>query len=67
MNMVLEGGLKVNIHILDLEVMWFQHDPLVGIGIFYLTIRFQMLYRCRVVKQLTVVQQRTLIVNRYTV
>ena len=42
--------------ILDLDVMSFRHDPLVGMGIFYIAIKSQTLNRSRVVKWLTVVQ-----------
>ena len=52
---------------LDPDVMSFRHDPLVGIGIFYLAIKFQMLNRSRVVKWLTVIQQPILEFNKYTV
>ena len=55
------------LHILDPDVMRFRHDPLVGIGIFYLAIKSQTLNRCRAVKWLTVVQQPILKFNKYTV
>jgi hypothetical protein len=54
----LEGVIEIilfTLHILDPDVMCFKHDPLVGIGIFYLSIKFQMLNRCRVVKWLMVI------------
>jgi hypothetical protein len=47
--------------------MRFRHDPLVGIGIFYLAIKSQSLNRSRVVKWLTVIQQPILEDNKYTV
>ena len=47
--------------------MSFRHDPLVGIGIFYLAIKSQTLNRSRVVKWLMVIQQPILEFNRYTV
>jgi len=47
--------------------MSFRHDPLVGIGIFYLAIKSQTLNRSRVVIWLTVIQQPILEFNRYTV
>jgi len=47
--------------------MIFRHDPLVGIGIFYLAFKSQMLKRSRVVKWLTVVQQPILEFIKYTV
>jgi len=47
--------------------MSFKHGPLVGIGIFYLAIKFQMLNRCRVVKWLTVIHQLILEYIKYTV
>ena len=56
----MEGIIKVilfTLHILDPDVMSFRHDPLVGIGIFYLTIKFQMLNRSWVVKWLMVILQ----------
>ena len=43
--------------ILDPDVMTFKHDPLVGIGILYLTIESATLNQSRVVKWLTVIQQ----------
>jgi len=46
--------------------MSFRHDTLVGIGIFYLPIKFQMLNRRRVVIWLTVIQQSILELNIYT-
>jgi hypothetical protein len=47
--------------------MSFRHDPLVGIGIFYLAIKSQMLNRGRVVKWLMVIQQPILELNKYTI
>jgi hypothetical protein len=52
---------------LDSDVLRCMYDPLVGIGIFYLAIRFQMLNRCRVVKWLMVVQRPILKFNTDTV
>jgi len=37
-NSALEGVIEVTFHILDPDDMRFMHDPLVGIGIFYLAI-----------------------------
>jgi hypothetical protein len=51
----LEGVIEVilfNLCILDLDVMSFRHDPLVGIGIFDLEIKSKTLNRSRVVKWL---------------
>ena len=47
--------------------MKFRHDPLVGIGIFYLAIKSQTLNRCRTVKWLMVVQQPIVQFDKYTV
>jgi hypothetical protein len=66
----LEGVIEVILftwHILAPDVMRFRHDPLVGIGIFYLTIKSQTFNRSRVVKWLTVIQQPSLEFNQYTV
>ena len=66
----MEGVIEVilfTLRILDPHVMRFRHDPLVGIGIFYLAIKSQMLNRSRVVKWLTVIQQPILEFNKYTV
>jgi hypothetical protein len=55
----LEGVIEVIVftsHILDLDVMSFRPDPLVGMGLFYLAFKSQTLNRSRVVKWLTVVQ-----------
>jgi hypothetical protein len=55
----LEGVIKVilfTLCILDADVISFRHDPLVGMGIFYIAIMSQILNRSRVVKWLTVVQ-----------
>jgi len=52
---------------LDPVVMRFRHDPLVGIGIFYLAIKSQMLNRCRAVKWSMVVQQPIVKFNKYPV
>jgi len=65
--MALDGVIEVTFHILDPDVMRFRHDPLVGIGIFYLAIKSQMLNRCRAVKWLTVVQQPILKFHEYNV
>jgi len=66
MNLALEGVIKVTFRILDPDVMGFRHDPFVGIAIFYLALKSQMLNRCRVVKWLTVVQQPNLEFSKYT-
>ena len=53
MNSSLEDVIEVilfTLCILDPDVMSFRHDPLVGIGIFYLAIESQILNRSRVVK-----------------
>ena len=66
----MEGDIEVillTLPILDPDVMSFRHDPLVGIGIFYLVIKSQTLNRSRVVKWLTVIQQPILELNEYTV
>jgi len=66
----LEGVIEVilfTLRILDPDVMSFRHDPLVGIGIFYLAIKSQTLNRSRVVKWLTVIQQPILEFKKYTV
>jgi len=66
----LEGVIEVilfTLRILDPDVMSFMHNPLVGIGIFYLAIKSQTLNRSRVVKWLTLVQQPILEFNKYTV
>jgi hypothetical protein len=63
----LDGVIKVTFRILDLDVMRFRHDPLVGIGIFYLAIKSQTLNRCRAVKWLMVVRQPILKFNKYIV
>jgi hypothetical protein len=66
----LEGVIEVilfTLRILDPDVMRFRHDPLVGIGIFYLAIKSQTLSRSRVVKLLTVIQQPILEFNKYIV
>jgi len=50
-NSSLEGVIEVilfTLHILDPAVMSFKHDPLVGIGIFYLDMKTQTLNRIRV-------------------
>jgi hypothetical protein len=70
MKLSLEGVIEVilfTLRILDPDVMSFRHDPLVGIGIFYLAIKSQTLNRSRVVKWLTVVQQPILEFNKYSV
>jgi hypothetical protein len=54
--MAMEGVIMVTFCILDPDVMIFRHDHLVGIDVFYLAIKFQMLNRYRAVKWLTVVQ-----------
>jgi hypothetical protein len=69
-NSTLEDVIEVilfTLRILDLDVMSFRHDPLVGIGIFYLAVKSQTLNRSRVVKCLTVIQQPILEFNKYTV
>ena len=63
----MEGVIEVTVRILDPDVMRFRHDSLVGIGIFYLAIKSQMLNRCRAVKWLMVEQQPILKFNKYTV
>jgi hypothetical protein len=63
----LDGVIEVTFGILNPDVMRFRHDPLVGIGIFYLAIKSLMLKRYRAVKWLTVVRQPILKVNPYTV
>jgi hypothetical protein len=63
----LEGVIEVTFCMLDPDVMRFRHDPLVGIGLFYLAIKCQMPNRCRAVKWLTVVQQKNVKCNKYTV
>jgi hypothetical protein len=47
--------------------MTFRHDPLVGIGIFYLAIKSQTLNRSRVVKWLMVIPQPILEFDKFTV
>jgi hypothetical protein len=42
-------GILGTLRILEQDVMSFRHDPFVGIGIFYLAIKSQMLNRSRVV------------------
>ena len=66
-NSALEGVIKVTVRILDSDVMRFGHDPLVGIGIFYLAIKSQTLNRQRTVEWLTVVQQSILKFDEYAV
>jgi hypothetical protein len=51
--------------ILDPDVMSFRHDPLVGIVIFYLAMKFQTVNRSRGAKWLIVIQQRILDFNKY--
>ena len=63
----MKGVIEVTVCILDPDVMSFRHDPLVGIGIFYLAIKSQTLNRSRVVKWLTVIQQPILELDKYTV
>jgi hypothetical protein len=66
----LEGVTEVilfTLHILDLDVISFGHDPLVGIGIFYLVIKSQKLNRSRVVQWWAIIQQPILELNKYTV
>jgi hypothetical protein len=53
-NSALKGFIEVTFHILDPDVIRFRVDPLVGISIFYLTIKPQMLNRSRAMKWLTV-------------
>ena len=55
----MEGVIEVilfTLRILNPDVMSFRHDPMVGMGIFYLAIKSQTLNRSRVVTWLTVVQ-----------
>jgi hypothetical protein len=59
--------LLFTLRILDTDVMIFRHDPLVGIGIIYLAIKFQMLNSCRAVVWLTVIQQPILEFDKDTV
>jgi len=69
-NSSLEGVTKAilfTLCTLHPHVMSCRHDPLVGIGIFYLAIKFQTLNRSRVVKWLTVIQQSILEFNKYNV
>jgi len=66
-NSALKGVIEVTVRIVDLDVMRFMHDPLVGIRILYLAIKSQMLNRCQAVKWLIVVQQPILKLNKYTV
>jgi hypothetical protein len=49
-NSALEGIIEVTVCILHPYVMGLRHDPLVGIGIFYLAMMSQTLNRCRAVK-----------------
>jgi hypothetical protein len=46
----LEGVMKGSVRILDPDVLRFWHDPLIGIGIFYIAIKSQTLKRYRAVK-----------------
>ena len=65
----MKGVIEVilfTLNILDPDVMSFRHDPLVGIGIFYLAIKTKTLNRSRVVKWLTLVQQPILELNKDT-
>jgi hypothetical protein len=55
------------LHIQDPDVMSVRHDPLVGIVIIYLAIKFRMLNMSRVVKWLIVIQQPILEFTKYTV
>jgi len=66
-NMGLEGVIKVTFHILDPDIIRFRHDPFISISILYLTIKSQMLNRCRALQWLTVLQQPILKFNKYTV
>ena len=52
----MEGDIEVTFRILDPDVRRFRHDPLVGIGIFYVAMMSLTLTRCRAVKWLAVVQ-----------
>jgi hypothetical protein len=68
--LTLTGIIKVilfTLHILDPDVMSFRYDPLVGIGIFYIAIKSQMVNRSGVVKWFTVIQQPIQDFNKYTV
>jgi hypothetical protein len=58
--------ILLTLHVLDPDDMSFRHDPLVGIGIYYLAIKSQTLNRSRVVKWLPVIQQPILELNEYT-
>jgi hypothetical protein len=51
----LEGVMKVTFCLLDPDDMRCRHDPFVGIGIFYIAIKSQILNRYWAVKWLTVV------------
>jgi hypothetical protein len=59
--------IRLTLCILDPHVMSFTHDPLDGIGIFYLTIKSQTLNRSRAVKRLTTIQQANLECNRFAI
>jgi hypothetical protein len=66
----MQGVTKVilfTLRILNPDVISFWHDPLVGIGIFYLAIKSQKLKRSRIVKWLTVIKQPILEFDTYTV
>jgi hypothetical protein len=63
----LDGVLEVTVYILGPDVIRSRRDPLVGIGLFYLAIKSQMLNRCRAAKWLMVVPQPNLRINDYTV
>jgi len=54
------------LRIMDPDDINFRHDPLVGIGIFYLAIKSQMLNRCKAVKWLMVTLQAMFELNKYT-
>jgi hypothetical protein len=63
----LEGVIEVTMHIKDPDVLRFRHDPVVGMGIFWLSITSQTLNSCTAVKWLTVVQQPIEKCNKYNV
>lgn len=66
----IEDNIKGNLFtccILDLDVITFQYEPIVGFDIFYHAIKFQMLNRSRALKSLQVVQQSVLKFKMFTV
>jgi hypothetical protein len=66
-NLPFTGESKVSFCILDLNVMRFSHDSLVGIRIFYLAMKVVTLTSCRPVKLLPIVLQPILKRNIYRV